>query len=135
STLMGLTYDQQRPGQTKLRSDAFAIFYFAINIGAAISQFAMPPIRTSYGYRIAFLFPAVLMLVAFRYLRPGKNINPKRRLFERRRLRKNGPLNSAYLVRFLVFSYWSLSSGPFSISRRAPGYSSPIAAWTSICSV
>src|SRR5262249_5122084 len=42
STLMGLTYDQQRPGQTQLRSDAFAIFYFSINIGAAISQLAVP---------------------------------------------------------------------------------------------
>ena len=58
STLMGLTYDQQRAGQTKLRSDAFAIFYFAINIGAALSQFAMPPLpRDAYGYAIAFLFP------------------------------------------------------------------------------
>ena len=26
STLMGLTYDQRRPGQTKLRSDAFALY-------------------------------------------------------------------------------------------------------------
>jgi POT family proton-dependent oligopeptide transporter len=72
STLMGLTYDQQRPGQTKLRSDAFAIFYFSINIGAAISQFAMPPIRTSYGYAIAFLFPTVLMVVALGAFAAGK---------------------------------------------------------------
>ena len=28
------------------RERRFAIFYFAINVGAAISQFAMPPIRT-----------------------------------------------------------------------------------------
>ena len=55
STLMGLTYDQQRPGQTKLRSDAFAIFYGAINIGAAISSFAMPWLRDQYGYQTAFL--------------------------------------------------------------------------------
>ena len=34
STLMGMTYDQKRPGQEKLRSDAFAMFYWAINIGA-----------------------------------------------------------------------------------------------------
>ncbi len=27
STLMGLTYDQRRPGKSKLRSDAFAMFY------------------------------------------------------------------------------------------------------------
>src|SRR5207248_9002027 len=72
STLMGLTYDQYRPGQTKLRSDAFSIFYFSINIGAAISQFAMPPIRTTYGYAIAFLFPAVLMVIAFIIFALGK---------------------------------------------------------------
>lgn len=72
STLMGLTYDQQRPGQTMLRSDAFAIFYFAINLGAALSQFAMPPIRTHNGYAIAFMFPAVLMVVAFAIFAAGK---------------------------------------------------------------
>jgi dipeptide/tripeptide permease len=72
STLMGLTYDQQRPGQTKLRSDAFAIFYFSINIGAALSQFAMPAIRTEYGYAIAFLFPAALMVVSFTIFAAGK---------------------------------------------------------------
>jgi POT family proton-dependent oligopeptide transporter len=72
STLMGLTYDQQRPGLTKLRSDAFAFFYFAINFGAAISQFAMPPIRTAYGYAVAFLFPAALMVVSFAIFAAGK---------------------------------------------------------------
>ncbi len=72
STLMGMTYDQQRPGQTKLRSDAFAMFYGAINIGAAISSFAMPWIRTNYSYRLAFLFPAGLMVVAFAIFAAGK---------------------------------------------------------------
>lgn len=71
-TLMGLTYDQQRPGQTKLRSDAFAIFYLAVNIGAAISMFAMPTLRSNYSYRIAFLFPAGLMMVAFAVFAAGK---------------------------------------------------------------
>jgi POT family proton-dependent oligopeptide transporter len=77
STLMGLTYDQQRPGQTQLRSDAFAIFYFAINIGAAISQFAMPPIRTHFGYAVAFAFPAALMVVAFAIFAAGKRFYAK----------------------------------------------------------
>jgi POT family proton-dependent oligopeptide transporter len=72
STLMGMTYDQYRPGQTKLRSNAFAMFYFAINVGAAISQFAMPPLRTNYGYAIAFLFPAVLMAISFAIFAAGK---------------------------------------------------------------
>ncbi len=72
STLMGLTYDQQRPGQELLRSNAFAYFYLAINIGAAISQLAMPPIRTNYDYWVAFLFPAGLMALAFIIFAAGK---------------------------------------------------------------
>jgi POT family proton-dependent oligopeptide transporter len=72
STLMGLTYDQWRPGQAKLRSDAFAIFYGAINVGAAISSFAMPMIRTRYSYSTAFLFPAALMMFSFLVFAAGK---------------------------------------------------------------
>lgn len=77
STLMGLTYDQQRPGRSKLRSDAFAMFYGAINIGAAISSFCVPWIRTALGgnsraYAIAFLFPAALMILAFIVFASGK---------------------------------------------------------------
>src|SRR5215467_11472912 len=34
STLMGLTYDQKRPGDEQLRSMAFGMFYMAINMGA-----------------------------------------------------------------------------------------------------
>jgi len=72
STLMGMTYDQKRPGQIRLRSDAFAIFYGAVNIGAAVSSFAMPALRNAYGYQIAFLFPAVLMVMAFFFFAVGK---------------------------------------------------------------
>jgi POT family proton-dependent oligopeptide transporter len=72
STLMGMTYDQQRPGQEKLRSDAFAMFYGAINIGAFASTMAMPWIRKNYGYQLAFLFPAALMVVAFFIFTLGK---------------------------------------------------------------
>ena len=72
STLMGLTYDAQRPGQERLRSDAFAMFYGAINIGSAISTFAMPWIRENYGYRLAFLFPAGLMTLALLIFALGK---------------------------------------------------------------
>lgn len=72
STLMGLTYDQQRPGDEALRSDAFGIFYMAINIGAMISQFALPYVRTHYGYQMAFAFPAGLMIIAFLMFAAGK---------------------------------------------------------------
>ena len=72
STLMGLTYDQRRPGQEQLRSDAFSIFYAAINIGSAISTTLLPSVRDNYGYQIAFLVPAVLMVVAFIFFAAGK---------------------------------------------------------------
>lgn len=72
STLMGMTYDQRRPGQERLRSDAFAMFYAAVNIGAATSSFMMPWIRNHWGYQIAFLFPAVLMVAALAIFAGGK---------------------------------------------------------------
>jgi dipeptide/tripeptide permease len=72
STLMGLTYDQERPGQEKLLSDAFAMFYGAINIGAFISTIAVPWIAKEYSYQLAFLFPAGLMVVAFLIFAMGK---------------------------------------------------------------
>ncbi len=72
STLMGLTYDQYRPGQTQLRSDAFSFFYMAINIGAFASSSTMPYLRTHYGYHFAFAFPAGLMLIALTLFALGK---------------------------------------------------------------
>jgi dipeptide/tripeptide permease len=72
STLMGLTYDQQRPGQEQLRTSAFSWFYMSINIGAALSQFGMPWLRTEFGYQVAFLFPAVLMAIALVIFAMGK---------------------------------------------------------------
>lgn len=81
STLMGQTYDQKRPGQEALRSSAFLWFYVSINIGAVISQIAMPWIRTKVAntyhdvpmaYRIAFLFPAILMVISLLVFAFGK---------------------------------------------------------------
>lgn len=72
SSLMGMTYDQQRPGQPHLRSEAFAIFYASINVGAALSSFAMPWLRTQFGYAVAFLFPAGLMVLSFLIFALGK---------------------------------------------------------------
>jgi POT family proton-dependent oligopeptide transporter len=45
STLMGLTYDEKRPGQTRLRTAAFQWFYFSINIGAFVSILFLPIVR------------------------------------------------------------------------------------------
>jgi POT family proton-dependent oligopeptide transporter len=77
STLMGLTYDQRRPGQSTLRSDAFALFYGSINIGSALSMICVPVIRNAFGgdsdaYAKAFLFPTVLMALSFVIFALGK---------------------------------------------------------------
>ncbi|MBM3993069.1 MAG: MFS transporter [Planctomycetes bacterium] len=72
STLMGMTYDQMRPGDEALRSMAFGMFYMAINVGAALSYFFLPLIRDDYGYSIAFMCPAVLMAVSFLIFAAGK---------------------------------------------------------------
>jgi POT family proton-dependent oligopeptide transporter len=72
STLMGMTYDQKRPGDEKLRSMAFEMFYMAINIGSAISYATIPWIRTEFGYGMAFLCPAVLMAISFVIFALGK---------------------------------------------------------------
>ena len=77
STLMGLTYDQQRPGQDQLRTSAFSWFYMAINIGAFLSQIGMPWLRTNYGYQVAFLFPAGLMAAALVLFAAGKRFYAK----------------------------------------------------------
>jgi POT family proton-dependent oligopeptide transporter len=94
STLMGMTYDQKRPGKAALRTAAFLWFYFAINVGALISQIALPAIRAHYawdaeghvlvddqgnptaeaqrGYAIAFQVPAWLMVGSFLTFALGK---------------------------------------------------------------
>jgi dipeptide/tripeptide permease len=72
STLMGLTYDQKRPGDEQLRSLAFGMFYMAINIGAMISYAVLPMVRDRYGYSVAFLCPAVLMAISFVLFAVGK---------------------------------------------------------------
>jgi dipeptide/tripeptide permease len=72
STLMGMTYDQQRPGNERLRSSAFLWFYFAINVGAFISILSLPFLRNKYGYAVAFQFPAWLMVVSLLIFASGK---------------------------------------------------------------
>lgn len=73
STLMGLTYDQKRPGLDKLRSNAFQYFYMSINIGAFLSQTIVPIVRTETGsYLIAFCVPAVFMILALGLFAAGK---------------------------------------------------------------
>lgn len=80
STLMGMTYDQKRPGQEALRSAGFLWFYFSINVGAMISLYALPEIRDAVAkgsglgvaYKVAFQFPAWLMVLALAAFASGK---------------------------------------------------------------
>lgn len=72
SALLGQTYDQQRPGKSDLRGQAFLWFYFSINIGAFISLLALPIVRDKYGYQLAFLIPAAFMAVALAVFALGK---------------------------------------------------------------
>jgi dipeptide/tripeptide permease len=72
STLMGQTYDQQRPGNERLRSAAFLWFYFSINVGALVSTLFLPSVRDKYGYAMAFQFPAWLMVISLAIFALGK---------------------------------------------------------------
>ncbi len=72
STLMGMTYDQKRPGDDQLRTMAFGMFYMAINIGAFVSYAMLPKLRDWFDYHWAFMFPAVLMGVSFLLFAIGK---------------------------------------------------------------
>jgi POT family proton-dependent oligopeptide transporter len=121
STLMGLTYDQKRPGQEALRSSAFLWFYFAINIGATISLFALPEIRdyviSKYddpplAYRIAFQFPAWLMVLALGIFAAGKRhyavevIGAKPHLTDEERRQRWTTLATLFGVFGLIVFFW-----------------------------
>lgn len=113
STLMGMTYDQQRPGQEQLRSSAFSMFYMAINIGAAISQFVIPLLRTRYGYSIAFLFPAVLMAIAFAIFASGRKFYAIEKIERRHKTPEERALQWKVLGRILglfllVMFFWAI---------------------------
>jgi POT family proton-dependent oligopeptide transporter len=72
SALLGLTYDQQRPGNERLRGNAFLWFYFAINFGSLLSLLGLPIVRNKFGYQVAFLIPAALMAAALVVFAIGK---------------------------------------------------------------
>ncbi len=114
STLMGLTYDQQRPGQDKLRSNAFSWFYFSINVGAALSQFALPYVRSKYdSYQIAFLIPAGFMTLALAIFAAGKPYYAKETIVRTRSTPEERALKWQILRRILglfllVMFFWAI---------------------------
>jgi len=111
SSLMGQTYDQQRPGQDQLRSSAFLWYYFSINIGSFLSTTLLPTFRDKYGYAAAFQFPAWLMVVSLGVFALGKKhyavetigraeLTPHEKS-ERRRI-----LGELFGIFFLIIFFW-----------------------------
>ena len=116
STLMGMTYDQQRPGQDQLRSRAFGYFYMAINIGSFLSQIICPALRDYFGkvdpatgmpaspesaragYLAGFLFPACLMVVALILFAAGKRYYAKEDIRANAAADAAGPVNKWAVV-------------------------------------
>lgn len=86
STLMGLMYEEQ--GKKHLLTQAFSWFYGAINIGAATSMIMVPWVRShfgetnspAYGYKIAFMVPAGLMVASLLLFYLGKRNYPKEKI-------------------------------------------------------
>jgi POT family proton-dependent oligopeptide transporter len=112
SALMGLTYDQQRPGNEQLRASAFLWFYFAVNVGALISLFALPIIRNKFGYQVAFLVPAAFMTMALLIFAAGKRhyavetVGPAPPLTPEERAEQWRTLTGLFGVFFLVVFFW-----------------------------
>jgi POT family proton-dependent oligopeptide transporter len=121
STLMGLTYDQKRPGLEALRSSAFLWFYFAINIGATISLFSLPEIRdrmidkyndAPLAYRVAFQFPAWLMVVSLGIFAAGKRhyavevIGARHELTDEERHQRWATLTTLFGIFALMVFFW-----------------------------
>jgi POT family proton-dependent oligopeptide transporter len=75
STMMGETYDEKRPGQARLRSSAFLWFYFAVNIGALVSQLGLPLVRQHYILNDSRITPEVRAQLESA-LAEGKDILP-----------------------------------------------------------
>ena len=126
STLMGMTYDQQRPGNDELRTTAFSLFYIAINIGSALSMSTLPWVRTNYGYQIAFLVPAIMMAVAFVVFAIGKPfyakevISKEKSTPEERALKWQilGRIGGLFLLVTFFWSIFDLSSSTWIIFGR-----------------
>ncbi len=110
STLMGETYDDKRPGQERLRTSAFLWFYFSINIGALISQVALPWVRQHY--ILGHLSPE-LRIEAEQMLKDGKDIMT---------IVPNDMLRQAFAVAF-AFPAWLMVGSLVIFALGKPFYS------------
>ena len=116
SVLMGEIYDAR--GKGALLTEAFSYYYAAINIGAALSSFTLPIVRTRYGYATALMIPAALMGVAFVIFAAGKRFypaeqvrsraprpakTPEQRALERKTLLRIGGVFAMIAIFWLVY--------------------------------
>src|SRR5512135_3170750 len=56
--------DQFKPEQSAMLAKAYGLFYWSINFGSFFSFLVIPWLKESWGYRVAFGVPGVLMLIA-----------------------------------------------------------------------
>jgi POT family proton-dependent oligopeptide transporter len=84
SVLMGQIYDAK--GRGALLTEAFSLYYAAVNIGSAATSLSLPLIRNRYGYGTALMIPAVLMAVAFAIFGSGFGHYPKENVREQERV-------------------------------------------------
>jgi proton-dependent oligopeptide transporter, POT family len=75
STLMGMIYEKE--GKPELLSEAFSMYYAAINVGAGVAMLALPALKEAYGYRVALMCPSILMAVALAVFAAGRRYYPK----------------------------------------------------------
>jgi dipeptide/tripeptide permease len=120
SSLLGMTYDQQRPGKLNLRAQAFLWFYFSINVGALISQFTLPLVRDyvqnhysiKLAYQVAFAIPVIFMvgsLIAFAIGRPYYAVEkpgPGPKLTPEERSKQRKVITSLLGVFLLIVLFW-----------------------------
>jgi POT family proton-dependent oligopeptide transporter len=120
STLMGLMY--QKEGKAHLMTQAFSWFYMAINIGAAITSFALPFVRDHYGYGPAFMAPTILMAVSLGIFYLGKKHYPKedvRKIQREQKTPEQKREDRKVLIRLsglflLVVFFWSIFDQSYS---------------------
>lgn len=105
----------QIPGQESLIEGYFAYFYFSINFGSLFSTFLTPVLRVEASFFVAFLVPAVLLLVALFIFIGGS-----------RRYRKVPPGES------IIVLVWNVVTAAF---RNQPGSGDAAAASESAASV
>lgn len=114
STLMGLTYDQKRPGNERLRAASFMWFYFSVNIGAFLSQVISPLVRGTKEnpkYGLAFGIAAWMMVGALGIFALGKPFYAVEKRQQRRQsfgevvaqLKQLLPL---FLIFFFIILFW-----------------------------